>query len=171
VEQDKAQAAKQADRDRYWAEVRDEKQRILAIFMGKDLDAKDIIFCFKCLILVLNDLDLYIDNFLDFDKKTRELLQDDTAAGEILRVLLEARTVKRIEDKKLSLEERQKALEKYKNIVWGNLIGKKKELIEVVQVFPHITIEQGLLVYHCLSVILLQLDLADTEINMLFGEE
>ena len=165
----KAKISKGAERDRCWAAMRDIRDELYGIVQQKhSVHPMDFLIMSQCLALVLTDIELYGDEFLDVDEEELELLKDSTPAGFIARVNEEKKSWKVIEDEKRSYEERQDAIDKIRKSLWGLMTIRKDSIINLFQNFPDLEGPKDYaLLMQCVSMVLVGLDLRKTELEIL----
>lgn len=154
-------------RDQVWAGLREYRDYIESLLMGKKPSPFDFLLFFRCVGVVLNEIDLYYFEFLDVDSETKAILKDDTAAGTVLRTAKEAKIIKVIEDPKKEPYDRQQAIVDMRKSIWGTLTYRKNEIAHMMDRLPFLDEAQEIvLLFTCLSTIILELDLLDTEVKI-----
>ena len=68
---------KEAERDRCWAGMRENKKVLQEIIQEKEVEKYDIKLLRDCLKLVLMDIELYEDKFLEKDIEIDEVLKEN----------------------------------------------------------------------------------------------
>lgn len=161
--------AREAVRDGCWVEMRSQKEVLNSLATGRNIiDQSDFLAFFQCLTLVLTEICLYERDFIYSDKEIEGLLSDKSSEGPFLRIIKEVSYWKIIEDKKNTQEERLGILEKLRKCVWGHMVPLKDKLIQLVRKYPNITDSEDLaLLFQCVSLIVVQLELKDKEIEIL----
>ena len=72
------------------------------------------------------------------------------------------------EDKKNAKEKRLEILEKLRKCVWGHIVPFKAKLVQLVRQYHNITDPGDLaLLFQCVSLVVVQLELKDKEIEIL----
>ena len=77
---------KEAERDRYWAAMRENKNILQEVIQENEVEIeidKQELACF-CLKLILIDLDLYEDKFLEKDEEIEEIQKETDSNTKIL---------------------------------------------------------------------------------------
>lgn len=161
--------AQEAVRDGCWVEMRLHKDALNSLATGRNaIDQSDFLSFFQCLTLVLTEIALYEKDFIYSDREIEELFFDKSSEGAFLRIIKEVSYWKIIEDKKNTQEERLGILEKLRKCVWGHIVPLKDKLIELVKKYPNITDPGDLaLLFQCVSLVVVQLELKDKEIEIL----
>ena len=158
-----------AERDRCWAEIRKYESKLSEIIAKSTPPCSfDFILFFQCIGLVLTDLALYEDEFLDVDEDIRKLFKDNSPSGALQKILKEVDCWKSIGNENLSLEERLKAIEDLRKNLWGNLSCKRDEIVNIMQIFPLIDdLNDFALMLQCVSTVIVELSLKEKELELL----
>jgi hypothetical protein len=157
-----------ARRDQVWAGLREYHDYLELLIGGKKPAPFDFLLFYRCVDIVLNEIDLYYYEILNVPQETRELMKDNSAAGLLIRTAKEAKNIRVIDDEQKSVEEKQKAIVDLRSTIWGFLLYMRNDISEMGKKLPVLTDDKDIfLLYQCLSTILLELELADIEVKIL----
>jgi len=150
-----------AQKDRFWAGLREDIEKLLDILGGKKPNDLDVLLGLKCLNLIYLEL-LHIDY-----KTDTELIKKDTLDSFIDEVEIFSRIV----DKSLSIEEKQSIIENMRKRIWNDIAMEKKDIKKIQDDNYSIgDINKVKLVYRCISIVCFELKMRDLEIALLNGE-
>jgi len=166
--EDTNRLAQEAIRDGCWVEMRLRKEELNTLASGeRRITQHDFLAFFQCLTLVLTEISLYEKDFVCSDGKIGKLLFDKSPEGAFLRIIEEASLWKFVEEDN-SQEDKLKTLEKLRECVWGSMVPHKDKLIQLVRKFPHMNdTEDMALLFQCVSLIIVQLEIKEKEIEIL----
>ena len=158
-----------AERDRCWADLRENIVNIDAILEGKtELDSMDYILLYQCITIVLSELLLFEEDFLDIDEETERLVKDKSHVSSLMRIIKETGYWKDMINEKLSEEQRIKAIQNLRKSVWANMNSKKEGVIDLQSSYPKIDLQGMHLVIQCAAIVSLELNLRKREIDLLY---
>lgn len=163
---------KEAERDRAWADLRAKRNNIYDLIMGKNkFSLFDIVFCYHCVALVIEDLELYHEYYSYLDEEAKNFITNPTADVMVDYIIKEKEVWNFINDEKQTTEDRIKKIEEIRRKTWAIAATKIEDFKKLLSVFPKIeTTEDILLVFNCLALIVMELDLKDKEIDILEGK-
>ena len=170
MKQNSEKIIEEAARDRCWADLRDNKDEISQLMMGKKkINEKDFILFFQCAVVVLAEINMYEDEFLDFDTETKRLLEDKSKTGALMRNLREVGYWRDIVDENLPMEKKMNAINNFRKNMWAFMALKKERLIEVVDAYPGIKKEKEMyILMQCVALTALEIELRGIEIELLY---
>lgn len=159
-----------AERDRCWADMREHKNRISQLVKStKDLEPSDFILFYQCICIVLTEINIYGEEFLDYDELTKKLLKDTSTAGSMLKIIRETNFWRDMCDKKLSKEKRIVALNDLRKSIWANMTMKKSKIVKLMGSFPAVeNPEQMHTMIQCATIVTLDMDLKERELELLY---
>ena len=148
-----------------WNAITGEKDKLVAITTdAQPLSPDDPILFLQCLTLVMTDIMLYEDSLTNVDEEIKELIEDHSAAGYLLRVMKELSCWKLVTDKTKTSKEKLEAITSLRKCSWGAMCKQADDLLRVMQKFPMIDDPNELsLVIQCVSLVVLELDLREEE--------
>lgn len=170
MERNDSTVAQVAERDRCWAELRDNEDKLAELVKGKkNMDPFDFMLFHQCIAIVLTEIALFEEEFLDVDKETKKLIEDRSAAGALMRTLRETGYWKDMVDKKLSNEKRSEAIQKLRKSMWANMVLKKEKITQLMDLFPQLSdIDDMHVLMQCAAMVGLELNLKEREIDLLY---
>ncbi len=159
-----------AERDRCWADLRDSEDKIAALMRGKkDFDPMDFLLFHQCIAIVLTEITIFEEDFLDVDKETKGLLEDRSSEGALMRTLRETGYWKDMIDKKLSNEKRSEAVQKLRKSMWANMVLKKDKITKLMGSYPQLDdVEDMHVLMQCMAMVGLEINLKGREIELLY---
>ena len=158
-----------AERDRAWAELRDNGEKIAELLKGKkELEPFDFILFYQCITIILTEIVMSEKELLDVDESTKALLEDRSIAGSLLRTLREAGYWKDMVDNKLKSVERLEALAKLRKSMWANMAVRKEEITTLMSEYPELSQEKMHTLMQCVAMVALELDLRTREIELMY---
>ncbi len=161
MENDKENIQLTIQKDRFWAGLREDMEKLLDILGGKKPNDLDVLLGLKCLNLIYLEL-LSID-----DRTNTKLIKKDTLDS----FMDEVENFSKIVDKSLSVEERQNLIENMRIRIWNDIAIEKKEIKKIQDNNYSIKdIDKVKLVYRCISVACFELKIRDLEIALLNGD-
>ena len=172
---DKQERFRRESEDRKnWKQIREKKEKFCELLVGKDkLMPYDTLLFYTAASVILESLTLKEDKLIDApnriegievdgEDKIEEVRQKyGDIAPEILCFLIS-------EDEKTDGAKRLEALEKLQIIAWKALFDQKEQLEDLCDRFSEtINKEDMVLIFQCLSLVVLELDFQDTEVEIL----
>jgi len=161
-----------AERDRCWAELRERKDNNAALMhfsQKEDKGPVDFLLFFQCISMVLADITLYEEDFLNIDKHMKQIIEDRSAAGCMIRSLREAGHWQEMVDKKLSNEKRLEAVDKFRKSIWASMVVKKDTIIKLAQDYPELESDEQIhLMMQCVAIVGLEIELREKEIELFY---
>ncbi len=155
-----------AERDRCWADLRENADRLSELLRGKekDLNPLDFLLFYQCIVIVLAEFLLFQE---EFTKEAEVSPVDKGIGGALLRTLRDTGYWKDMVDDKRPTEKRLKAIEKLRKSTWGNMFAKKDDIIKLQAIYPQLEEENMGLMLQCVALVGLELDLKKREIEIL----
>lgn len=161
-----------AERDRDWAALRERKDRLSElinniVYHKPSADTLDFILYFQCLRVALTEIYIYEEKDL-FSEEIKSILSDKTEEGILKRLQKEMELWEYVSEKKNPIKKRFESMNIVKNIIWGYLVGEKEKIKNIIEVYPNITTQEDMaLLVQCMSIILMELEINDIEIDIL----
>lgn len=168
---------KEQKRDMMWAEMRSKMSSLYKIVFTANINYSDFILLYSCLQLVLIDIELYEEYFMEYKneehkdivkdfKRILENENDDLLEKELF---YKSSNVFEFNNHKIPIEKRQAMLETFRVDVWKNMVLKKQEINEIFHLFPSLSSEQTNILYQCITVVFFELMSKSIEIDMIEG--
>lgn len=170
MKQNDAKTVTEAERDRCWADLREHKDRIGKLIKNpKKLESFDFILFYQCIAIVIAEIVIYEEEFVENDEYLKKLREDKGTAATMLKMLRETNFWRDMCDKELSNEKRLVALHDLRKSVWTNMAMKKLKIMELVRDFPNLdNSEQMFTMMQCVAIVALNIDLQEREIELLY---
>ena len=157
------------DRDRCWAEMREQETLLRDIMMGeKTSPDTHQIACF-CLELVLMDFELYGNNFLETDEKIKEINNSKDMFQVFTKLCFVTNELKIIYNKNVSCEQRQTAIDRIRLQGWSQILASKPELLALkANNYIPLNEEEINILLRCMGVVYMELLLQELEIKIYY---
>jgi len=172
-----------------WEALRDKRENLIALLKGgKELESFDTVLMYQCLTVVLEHLTLQEDTLKEIteERVVNEIGEDakldgfikslittafqgttDNIEGLLRSIAGEVENLMTAMNSDAPINKRLDAVENIKLNSWKHLFDRKEEISELSERFPNVDKDDIILIYKCLSVILLELDMIDQEIEIL----
>lgn len=179
-EKENSKVSQEAKRDLMWAQMRENEDKLHQIVLTGNIDKDDFILFYSCLQLIMVDVDLYENYYLDNmtpKYKNKDLFDptspkdpENFARNIILEIKEQLDNLNRIKDKGIGYEEKQNILEQFRIDIWGKLILNKDMLNNVYNSYPVLSQEEVSFLFRCITIVLFELIVRQIEINLIDGE-
>jgi hypothetical protein len=159
-----------AERDRCWAFMRQYKSQLRSLLIDDHtLSPFDFILFFQSLALVLTDITIYQEDFMDdLNEEDKQLIQDNSSSGIFQRIVKEKKYWQYIENETYSANDRLAAIKNLRKSLWGNISYQKNDLAELMISYPVIDGPTNFsLLLQCIGIIIMELDLCEKELQIL----
>jgi len=156
----------QVQRDRIWADIRTYKEHLDKLVNGEmPFSTFDTALFYRCVKITIEETEMY-EEWLKMDKKVRDSLTDTSAGGTLLKIYKENYNLRIILNNNATCAVKEKAMRDVRLSIWGGLLDDREDIVDMLANYPLlINNEQIILLFRCLSTILLELSLRDIEIN------
>jgi hypothetical protein len=164
-----------------WEEMETSKQQLSQLLLNqRQLGPQDFILFFQCMILVVENVEIHKEEIEDSPDRLEVENTDEKfynifgPLSENVEKLCGKEIIGEIEyflmsmDDSKTINERFDAIEKIRMSAWKNMSNKKDEIVELLERYPKdICADDFMLIFKCISMILLELDMKNQERQML----
>lgn len=148
-----------AERDRCWADLRENAERIQELLSGKDnLETLDMLLFYQCVVIVLTEF--MIEDFSDEGRNKDE---------DMLRILIEVGYRGDMINEKLPNEKRLKAAQKLRKSIWVNMFTKRDRIAKLQAAYPNLEKDEMPLMMQCVAIVGIELEIREKEIDLLYS--
>ena len=138
---------------KHWEDIKCNQESLYDLFLHKrKFEPMDIAVVFQCIILVLEKLEIH------GDEVEKMVGKDIIGEMECFFITL---------DDKSSMAEKFQAIEKIKKTAWKIMYKRKEAINNLTKVYPVLGVDEVILIFKCISMILLELDMQDQEKRLL----
>ena len=166
----------------HWGELRPQARSLSDLLLHKrDLLPMDLILVFQCLSIIVEKLEIHGEEI----EKTSDVMEAKNKENQVFQEIFgdiskdikglfneniakEVMCLFTVFNDESSFDERFEAIGRIKSTAWKSMYNRKKDVMDLVKKYPDFNSgKEMFLVFSCISMVLLELDMQDQEIKLL----
>lgn len=148
-----------------WNQIKEKRNELVAIGLGKKINAFDAILMYQCISIILENITVYEEKFKKDSNSKEARKSADQIIADMINKLIEITLTKCVD--MVSAQKKIKAIEETRQINWEYLYKQRIKLIELSTDFMNYKGKDSSLLYQCVYLVLLEIDLKQMEIDTL----